>query len=148
MSRFFQLIAILSVLAPITVPVLAQHEMHMGPPMVSPDGYDPDLTQPFIEPFTFDPDFQFFAPAGVDRLGGEIDPSIGFFATYDRTYIYVTRPQDEPSYTQGDATWGNRFTFGFMTEEDHGWLASIMHIDGPNVFRVLEAERINVWEED
>jgi hypothetical protein len=148
MNRFFQLMAALVVLALYTTEVSAQHEIHRGPPFIDPNGYDPDYSQPFIEPMTFDPDFQFFAPAGVDRLGGEIEASIGWFATYDRTYTYVTRPQDEPSYTQGDFTWGNRFNIGYMTAEDHGWHASFMNIDGPNSFRVLEAERINVFLPD
>src|SRR5688572_18250570 len=97
--RFSQLIAALILLAPLTLQVLAQHEIHMGPPMVDPNGYDPDLTHPFIEPLTFDPDFQFFAPAEVDRIGSDMEAPLGWFATYDRLHIYVTRPQDEASFT-------------------------------------------------
>lgn len=148
MNRFFQLVAALTALALSASQVSAQHEVHRGPPFIDPNGYDPDLAQPFIEPMTFDPDFQFFAPAGVDRLGGEIEPSIGWFATFDRAYTYVTRPQDEPSNVQGDFTWGNRFNLGYMTAEDHGWHVCFSHIDGPNNYRILEQERINVFEPD
>jgi hypothetical protein len=140
--------AVVMVLTLYTSQVAAQHELHRGPPVIDPNGYDPDLTQPFIEPMTFDSDFQFFAPAPVDRLGGEIDPSIGWFATYDRTYTYVTRPQDQADYVEGDFTWGSRYTFGYMSAEDHGWNVGFMHIDGPNEFRVLEQERINVFNPD
>lgn len=144
--RFFQLIVALIVFAPLHLQVLAQQEIHHGPPIVDPNGYDPDMLQPFIEPLTFDPDFQFFAPANVDQVSSEVEPPLGWFFTYDRVHIYVSRPQDEASYTQGDFTWGNRYDLGYMTDEDHGWLMSFLHIDGPNVNYRLEAERINVFQ--
>ena len=149
MNRFHQLFAsLLLLLTWVTPAVMAQQELQMGPPRIDPNGYDPDLSQPFIEPFAFDPDFQFFAPSGVDRLGGEIDPSIGWFASYDRTCLYVTRPQDEATSTQGDFGWGNRFDIGYMTEEEHGWMVSFLHLDGPNNYRILEMERIDVFNPD
>ena len=145
MNRFRPIVTSLIVLALLTGQALAQREMYSGPPTVNPSGYDPDLSQPFIEPMAFDPDFQFFAPAGVDRLGGEIGAPIGWFGTYDKTYLYVTRPEDQQSGTQGDFSWGNRFDLGYMSPENHGWLVSFLHIDGPNNYRILEAERINVF---
>jgi hypothetical protein len=52
---------------------------------------------PFIEPDTFRPDFQFFAPADVTNYetGRDVDPNVGFFFTYDRVYMNVTRPESE-----------------------------------------------------
>ena len=99
--------------------------------------------QPFIDPDYFHPDFQFFAPAELNEYGGESIGRTGWFATYDRLYIYVSRPQGEASYTDGDFTWGNRFDVGYMTEENHGWAASILHIDGPNANDILVTERID-----
>jgi hypothetical protein len=125
---------------------LAQSEIHHIPPLINPDGYNPDLAHPFIEPFTFDPDFQFFAPAPSDRFDSEIEPSIGWFATYDRAHMYLTRPEMEASRLEGDMAWGNRFDLGYMTDEGHGWLMSFTHIDGPNNYNILEVERINVVE--
>ena len=40
------------------------------PPFVDSDGQNPDFFHPFIEPGTFDPDWQFFAPAEVGEFGG------------------------------------------------------------------------------
>ncbi|QDU25239.1 hypothetical protein ETAA8_03020 [Anatilimnocola aggregata] len=42
-----------------------------------------------------------------------------------------------------DFTWGNRYDFGFMTEDEHGWYASAWHIDGPYEGLRLRQERIN-----
>jgi hypothetical protein len=135
----------LSVIAP---QAHAQREIHHIPPVVNPDGFNPDVAQPFIEPTMFESDLQFFAPADIDRINTEMDASVGWFATYDRSYMYVTRPQAEESSAQGDFTWGNRFDLGYMTDEQHGWLFSFLHIDGPNNYHLLEVERINVVEPD
>lgn len=145
-SRLFTVFATLVALWAIAPQAFAQKEIHHIPPLVNPDGFNPDVAQPFVNPTTFETDMQFFAPADIDDLNSEIDPSVGWFATYDRAYIYVTRPQAEDSYARGDFTWGNRFDLGYMTEEDHGWLMSFSHIDGPNAYHILEVERINVVE--
>jgi hypothetical protein len=116
----------------------------------------------FIEPDTFRPDFQFFAPADATNYetGRDRDPNHGFFFTYDRVYMNVRRPttefpvappssdpalggdpfaldrfsfvQESPSYWDGDFTWGNRLEFGFVDCEDRGWDMVAWHIDGPN----------------
>lgn len=130
------------------IPAAAQHELHNVPPVVSPEGNNPDLLHPFIDPMAFNPDYQFFAPADVDNYGDGPEANFGWFATYDRLRIYVTRPDYVPSYTEGDWAWGNRFDVGYMSEEEHGWLFSFWHIDGPNSINVLTQERINVYEED
>ena len=145
MSRVTAVLSVLITASIGAIPAAAQQELHHVPPVVNADGYNPDYCQPFIEPMAFNPDFQFFAPAEVDTFGGGPEPHTGWFATYDRARIWVSRPDFEPSYTEGDFTWGNRFDVGYMTEEDHGWLFSFTHIDGPVAFDILPVERINVW---
>lgn len=105
---------------------------------------------PFADPLDYDPDWQFFAPVDVESLT-ELSPRkrapTGFFGTYDRTYIWMSRPEQEPSKAQGDFGWGNRFDFGFMTEEDQGWLFSLRHMGGPTVFNETiqpALDRVNV----
>lgn len=101
--------------------------------------------QPLIEPDYFQPDFQFFAPAEYNEYGGEPQPNTGWFMTYDRMYVWLSRPKTEQSYTEGDFTWGNRFDVGYMTDENHGWLLTGTDINGPNAADVLQVERINRW---
>jgi hypothetical protein len=43
----------------------------------------------------------------------------------------------------GDFTWGNRYDFGYMTEDDHGWNAVHWHMDGPAEYLRVRHERIN-----
>ncbi len=43
----------------------------------------------------------------------------------------------------GDFTWGNRYDFGYMTEDDHGWNAVAWHIGGPAESLHVRHERIN-----
>ncbi|HUG68184.1 MAG TPA: BBP7 family outer membrane beta-barrel protein [Pirellulaceae bacterium] len=138
-------IAALTLLMP---QVHAQHEIHKGRPWVDPDGNNPDLWQPFVDTTAFPHDFQFFAPAEFGEFGGGPEPTTGWFGTADRMHIYMSRPEAEPSHTEGDFTWGNRFTVGYMSPEDHGWFVEHWHIDGPNYFHETEAERVNVIELD
>lgn len=91
--------------------------------------------QPFFDPGYFEPDFQFFAPAEVNDLGGEEPANTGLYITFDRTYVNVTRPSDQFSFgsgNQGDFTWGNRMEVGWVNEEDKGWQACLWHVNGPN----------------
>lgn len=134
-------IAALTLLMP---QVRAQHEIHKGKPWVDPNGNDPDLWQPFVDTTAFPHDFQFFAPTEFGEFGGGPEPFTGWFGTADRMHIYMSRPEAEPSHTEGDFTWGNRFTVGYMSPEDHGWFVEHWHIDGPNHFHETEAERVNV----
>jgi hypothetical protein len=85
----------------------------------------------FIEPDYFDPDLQFFAPADIDYFGDPAEATTGWFFTYDRMYVAVSRPDNGPRPWDLDQTWGNRFDIGYMTEENGGWLFSTTHIDGP-----------------
>lgn len=106
---------------------------------------------PFAEPLEFDPDWQFFAPIelqDVEELTPKKRASYGWFGTYDRANIWVSRSDSEASDNSGDFTWGNRFDFGFMTEQDSGWSFTAWHIDGPNVYDNIYQERINRFNED
>ncbi len=101
---------------------------------------------PFAEPLEFNPDWQFFAPVDVDslmELPSRKRANTGWFGTYDRTYLWVSRPNVEQSKADGDFTWGNRYDLGFMTEDRSGWLFSMRHIGGPNAYQNIYQERIN-----
>jgi len=103
---------------------------------------------PFVDLNYFSTDSQFFAAADIDDYGGGPSPSTGWFATFDRMYMYVCRPNAEDSSTQGDMTWGNRIDLGYMTEEKHGWLISMTNITGPNATIRNRQERNNRFMED
>ncbi len=129
------------VIAAVTVMVASPSLMAQGKNL--PNG---PAFHPFAEPLEFDPDWQFFAPVDVDAM---LDQSprkrapTGWFATYDRTHLWVSRPNTETSANTGDFGWGNRFDVGFMTSERTGWFASFRHIGGPNVYDKIYQERIN-----
>jgi hypothetical protein len=148
MSRITVILAALSSYSLLAPGLYAQHELRHVPPVINPDGYNPDYLHPFVEPLAFDPDYQYFAPAEFDTYGGYSKGNTGWFATYDRVRIWVTRPDHEMSHTDGDFTWGNRFDVGYMTPEEHGWLFTAWNINGPNAVDILDQERINIWEED
>jgi len=92
---------------------------------------------PFIEPGYFNHDLQFFAPAAdIDAYGGSVMRT-GWFGTYSRMHVRVSRPDYTPSFDRMDTTYGNRWDVGYMIDDvnyDHGWLCSYMHIDGPGAF--------------
>lgn len=124
--------------------------------------------QPFIDAGYFDHDLQFFAPASdIDVYDDDPVMRTGWFGSYNRMYIGVSRPNDKgyPSQTGlqdilrtypdssdlMDLTWGNRWELGYMVDDvdhDHGWLVSYMHIDGPNTGNVLRQEKLNRVNED
>jgi hypothetical protein len=103
---------------------------------------------PFIDPLEFNPDFQFFAPAELGDFGKPPPPKTGWFAAYNRMYIYVTRPELEESATSGDFGWGNRYDIGYMTDDNSGWWFSGIRINGPNKYDVLRHPMINRFNED
>ena len=75
-------------------------------------------------------DLQMFAPPIIDEYGDEpVAPNFGWFFEYNRVYLNLNRREDVTTSFQGDFTWGNRIEFGYMTEEDHGWLATIWHVN-------------------
>ncbi len=105
-----------------------------------------DTFHPFADPMEFDPDWQFFAPVDVEDLM-ELSPrkraNVGWFGAYDRTYMWVSRPETEQSASNGDFAWGNRVDLGFMREDRGGWLVNFRKIGGPNVYDRVYQERIN-----
>ncbi len=107
--------------------------------------------QPFIEPGYFAHDLQFFAPASdIDDYGGPVQ-RWGWFGSYDRLYLQVSRPRDAVAGENWDRTWGNRFDLGYMIDDavhNHGWLFSHTSLSGPHGWDVLRHERINRLNED
>ncbi|MEM8733896.1 MAG: hypothetical protein AAGG44_06735, partial [Planctomycetota bacterium] len=104
---------------------------------------------PFGDPLDVDPDWQFFAPVDVAELT-EMSPrkrnNTGWFGSYDRTYLWVSRPEYAAAANSGDFGWGNRYDVGFMNEEDRGWLVSFRNIGGPNTYNrntVTRLDRVN-----
>lgn len=106
---------------------------------------------PFIEPGYFNHDLQFFAPASdIDAYGGPVMRT-GWFGSYARMYLRVSRPDHMDSFDRMDRTWGNRWDLGYMIDDvdhDHGWLFSYMNVDGPNAYDTVVRERINRLNED
>jgi hypothetical protein len=134
------------VIAVVTLVVAGPHVMGQGRELPNGPAY-----HPFAEPLEFDPDWQFFAPVDVDSLMEQSPRKrahTGWFAAYDRTQLWVSRPEVEQSKGSGDFGWGNRFDFGFMTDKQTGWLFSFRDIGGPNVYNRIYQERINRFNED
>ncbi|MFV1964569.1 MAG: hypothetical protein ACC628_04045, partial [Pirellulaceae bacterium] len=98
-SRITVILAALSTLCLSARGVHAQGELHQIPPVINPDGYNPDYLQPFIDPFAFDPEFQYFAPADFNTYDGHPDAKTGWFASYDRVRMWVSRPDPGPDPT-------------------------------------------------
>lgn len=74
---------------------------------VSPtaSAWDDLYAQPFVEPGYFDHDWQFFAPADdIDTYGNEPVMRTGWFGTYSRMYIGISRPRAQPNAID---VWGN-----------------------------------------
>ena len=101
---------------------------------------------PFAESLEMDPDWQWFAPLDVEELA-ELNPrnrpNTGWFAAWDRTNLWVSRPQTEVANGIGDFGWGNRYDVGFMSDKDSGWLFSFRNMGGPNVYDRILVERLN-----
>ncbi len=81
-----------------------------------------------VDPFEFDPDFQWFEPVTnmdlADMKPKKRTPT-GWFATYDRLNLYGSRPesdQQERLETLLDSGWGHRYEIGYMLPgADTGW---------------------------
>jgi hypothetical protein len=97
----------------------------------------------------FDPDYQLFAPLhldDVDELSARQRSNVGWYGSWNRMFVGLTRSDTEPENTRIDTTWGNQFTFGFMTDNDHGWHFGVSHMSGPNVYDDLFQNRLNLIE--
>ncbi len=118
------------------------------PPLTSPGSDAFWEFQPFIEPGSFQHDLQFFAPPEVNDFGGEEKPNTGFYVTFDRTDVGVTRPIDRFSFgsqNKMDFTWGNRMELGYMKGDPSGWQGVLWHVNGPNE-RVANASVNEVFQ--
>ncbi len=92
--------------------------------------------QPF-GPLDIHHDLQFFAPPIIDEYGDEpVAPNYGWFADYSRAMLHMSRPESVASSFQEDDLYGNIWDVGYMTEENHGWLVSIVHLGRANVFNL------------
>jgi hypothetical protein len=88
----------------------------------------------------FGHDFAIFSPAEISPFDGGPDPKEGIFLEWHRMYVDVNRSSGVFGPTQGDWTWGNIYTGGYMVPDDtncgwldaYGWLAEYVHVDGPN----------------
>jgi hypothetical protein len=98
---------------------------------LSQNGYHPGAKE-----VAFDPDWQLFAPVqlqDMEDIPARKRANTGFYVTYDRMYMMVTRPEAEQATNALDTAWGNRWDFGW-SREDGGWNFSVMNIDGPDKY--------------
>ncbi|MCH2123955.1 MAG: BBP7 family outer membrane beta-barrel protein [Pirellulaceae bacterium] len=112
---------------------------------------------PIVDPDEFDPDLQFFAPAELGEFGEVAATRTGFFFTFDRIMTRVSRPgpvvidvNSEPfgAARRSDFGWGNRYELGYMTEDNHGWIATIWDLKGPNFVGELRELEFDFDPED
>jgi hypothetical protein len=109
---------------------------------------------PLQDPFAFDPDFQWFEPV-TDMDLADLKPQkrahTGWFATYDRLNLYVSRPElEEPgiSETKIDSGWGHRYELGYMLPgEDTGWMVNWTS-SGVGEFFTIRQERLNRFADE
>jgi hypothetical protein len=89
----------------------------------------PDATAPLVEFGAYDYDSRMFAPYDLRELDEPTGP-VGFYFTYDRVYINVSRASVQPNTFPGDEIfvptgndfmWGNRFEAGVMNCNGAGW---------------------------
>ena len=87
--------------------------------------------QPF-GPAGEEAEFEWFAPPEQGNFGEPApDPNYGFFFKYERLYWNMTGPVGSDHPFDGWWGWGNRFDFGYMGDNDSGWLATYEYLDGP-----------------
>ncbi|REJ64499.1 MAG: hypothetical protein DWQ31_21465 [Planctomycetota bacterium] len=95
----------------------------------------------------FDHDFQIFAPAEFSSFGDGPEPNEGFFLTYDRVHFSSVRSNETPGWFDADWGYGNRVDFGYMTEDDHGWLAEVLSVsqfnNGPDTDTQLNSGELS-----
>jgi hypothetical protein len=104
---------------------------------------------PVADPFAFGPDFDWFEPVYEMDLA-DMKPKkrahSGWFATYDRINLYVSRPElDESGSLDNllDSAWGYRYEVGFMLPgADNGWLFNWTE-NNVGAFFGVRQERLN-----
>jgi hypothetical protein len=107
-------------------------------------GWADEPYHPFAMPMSYNPDWQFFAPVDIQQLEDESArqrANVGWYLTYDRINIGLDRPVIEVERNKLDRAWGNLWTFGVMTEDDHGWDFQFLHVTGPNHYETARILR-------
>lgn len=138
LKQFLRFSAVFAIIA--ATPVLKAQEFH-----------------PFVDPLTFDPDWQWFAP--VDNLSlAELSPkkraNTGWFASHDRSRLWLSRPDGSNSAQfnsdgAGDFVWGHRTDLGFMRDNGSGWMVNFRRMStGCGIYHVTQTERINRFVDD
>lgn len=121
----------LSVVVALAVATKTHGQVNIPSPQFGPKGVEfQENTRPMAELGSFDYDAQMFAPVEFTNFK-ELEPSTGFFATYDRMYTSVSRGSAREILPAGitdssvpvgsDFMWGNRFEVGWMTTADDGY---------------------------
>lgn len=106
----------------------------MGDPS-SGFGPTPDVHGTY-ETSLFDYDAQLFAPLTLDEIEGPRDVNTGWYFTYDRTYLSVSRPDATSTVnanavpTGNDFVWGNRYDLGYVGESGKGWTVNFLNSEG------------------
>lgn len=84
---------------------------------------------PAADPLAFDPDFHWFEPVfdmDLATMKPKKRAATGWFATYDRLNLHVSRPETEApgaNETMLDNGWGHRYEIGYMLPDvDNGWM--------------------------
>ena len=123
---------------------------------------DDDHLNAALDPYEIDVDW--FEPI-YDGIPDERPLNSGWFFSYDRVNLNVTRPRDEPRQLifdpetldtnilesqfrgapsadyEGDWAWGNRFDFGYISPEGTGLWIVARKLDDPN--RIEEEDNID-----
>jgi hypothetical protein len=117
----------------VTLPAFGQTGL-LGDPELGV-GPTPDVQGQF-ETSLFDYDAQFFAPLTLDDIRTKPQGNTGWYFTYDRTYMAVSRPEATSTVnanavaTGNDFMWGNRFDIGHMGENGAGWSLNWLNSEG------------------
>jgi hypothetical protein len=105
---------------------------------------------PFKDPFAFDPDFRWFEPAydmDLEEMKPKKRANTGWYGTYDKMGLWLTRPENEQSSWLMDLGKGDRFDIGYMLDKDHGWALSYMDFSVRASWG-FDRERMNRYNEE
>lgn len=106
-----------------------------GQPLgASPYTSNPDTA--VFDPGNLEYDMQAFAPLDISTFDGQTPVRGGFFAQYARTFLSVSRPNpfgtvNRNAFPNGsDFQTGNKYHFGYMSEDGAGWDATYGRTSG------------------
>ncbi len=110
-------------------------QIHLpGPRFEHRDLEGPDETGPLVTPGVFDYDAQLFAPVEFTN-SDQLESRSGFYASYDRTYLSVSKSPRIDTNTNFIDTgshfiWGSRYEVGWFTEDESGWAINYQQSEG------------------